>query len=313
MDRSLPSMQWLQTFEATARHASLLRASEELCLTPSALSKQIQALELQLGTRLFERYNRKLVLTAAGAQYLVSVREALSVLAQATGRLRRDSEPDRLHLLAPPYFSAYWLLPNLQSFRARYPDIALSIGSFSKLECPDFDTLGADAAIVLGSGDWPASHVVEPLLHNYYLAPMCAPSLLPDGKPFDSVTAMASVTWLKPRNFPQMWDFWLEHDPLADTTAANVIWFDNPQELTEAACQGLGIAMMGGAANMRLPDMLRQRLTLAHNFHRISDCFSYNLIIPRKHLGRRDIRALQRWVRELFPAVRKPRMLALAA
>ena len=62
----LPSLDLLRGFEAAARHLSFTRAAEEMFLTQSALSRQIQALEEQLGTALFERRHRQLLLTDAG-------------------------------------------------------------------------------------------------------------------------------------------------------------------------------------------------------------------------------------------------------
>ena len=62
----LPSLDLLNGFEAAARLLSFTRAGEELYLSQSAVSRQIQELEEQLGVRLFERRHRALALTEAG-------------------------------------------------------------------------------------------------------------------------------------------------------------------------------------------------------------------------------------------------------
>ncbi|WP_210270641.1 LysR family transcriptional regulator [Ensifer oleiphilus] len=82
--RVLPSLPSLTIFEAAARHSSFTRAAEELNLTQSAVSKQIQSLELFLRLRLFERIRQRIVLTEAGQLYLALVREALEILESAT-------------------------------------------------------------------------------------------------------------------------------------------------------------------------------------------------------------------------------------
>jgi len=66
MSRLLPSLDLLRGFEAAARQLSFTKAAAELFLTQSAVSRQVQALEEQLGTALFERHHRQIRLTAAG-------------------------------------------------------------------------------------------------------------------------------------------------------------------------------------------------------------------------------------------------------
>ena len=64
-----PSMSLLLAFDASARHLSFTRAAQDLYLTQSAVSRQVQALETLLGVPLFVREQRKIALTGAGAAY----------------------------------------------------------------------------------------------------------------------------------------------------------------------------------------------------------------------------------------------------
>ena len=66
MSRTLPSLELIRGFEAAARLSSFTRAAEELFITQSAVSRQVQALEEHLGTPLFERHHRTIRLTNAG-------------------------------------------------------------------------------------------------------------------------------------------------------------------------------------------------------------------------------------------------------
>ena len=66
MGRHLPPFAAVRAFEAAARHRSFKRAAEELCLSPSAISHQIRALEQYLDTALFERDGNRLELTLTG-------------------------------------------------------------------------------------------------------------------------------------------------------------------------------------------------------------------------------------------------------
>src|SRR5690554_7187412 len=70
--RRLPPLNALKMFEASARNLSFSGASEELFVTPSAVSHQVKALENFLGVELFHRSNRKVTLTTQGEQYLRS-------------------------------------------------------------------------------------------------------------------------------------------------------------------------------------------------------------------------------------------------
>ena len=73
MPRRLPPLYALRAFEAAARHCSFTRAAEELSITQSAVSRQIQALEDEVGVSLFLRHTRAVELTSAGAQLLRAV------------------------------------------------------------------------------------------------------------------------------------------------------------------------------------------------------------------------------------------------
>ena len=64
--RDVPSLSLLQTFELAARRLSFTEAAEELCITQSAVSRQIRSLEEQLGVPLFKRLHRALELTPEG-------------------------------------------------------------------------------------------------------------------------------------------------------------------------------------------------------------------------------------------------------
>ena len=87
----LPSLDLLRGFEASARLLSFTRAGEELHLTQSAVSRQMQELEEQLGVKLFERRHRALALTDAGQQFYPAAAQVLATMRAATDRLRAQS------------------------------------------------------------------------------------------------------------------------------------------------------------------------------------------------------------------------------
>src|SRR4030042_4916086 len=87
MLRRLPPLNALKAFEAAARHESFTRAAEELCVTQGAVSHQVKALEAELGIKLFTRERQRLIITEAGREYLVVLRDAFDRIAVGTDRL----------------------------------------------------------------------------------------------------------------------------------------------------------------------------------------------------------------------------------
>ena len=88
--RRLPTLDLLKGFDAAARHLSFTRAGEELFLTQSALSRQMQILEEQLGAPLFERRHRALRLTEAGQVLQLAAKTMLDELTRAVAKIRRE-------------------------------------------------------------------------------------------------------------------------------------------------------------------------------------------------------------------------------
>src|SRR4029450_9457382 len=92
--RDLPvSLDLLLGFEAAARSLSFTSAAGELHVTQSAISRQVQTLEEQLGVKLFERRTRALALTKAGESYYHEVSGVLQQLREATARVRAVTDP----------------------------------------------------------------------------------------------------------------------------------------------------------------------------------------------------------------------------
>lgn len=122
----LPPIRTLRAFIIVAHHQSFSKAAEELCVTQSAVSKQVASLEQFVEQPLIERQANGIVLTEYGTQYLPKVMEALEIIEYATASLKqRSSKAESLVISAPPSFVALWMLPQAESFRAQHPDIQL--------------------------------------------------------------------------------------------------------------------------------------------------------------------------------------------
>src|ERR1041385_7290599 len=174
MPRRLPPLNALKAFEAAARHESFTRAAGELFVTQGAVSHQVKALETELGLKLFNRERQGLVLTEAGREYLVVVRDALDRIALGTERLLQRQNAGVLTVSTSPDFAAKWLVHRLGSFIEQHPGIDLRVSA--AMHHVDFAREEVDMAVRHGDGHWPGLHVAR--LSSEQLFAVCSPKLL---------------------------------------------------------------------------------------------------------------------------------------
>ncbi len=124
---TLPPLNWLRAFEASARHLSFTAAAGELNMTQSAVSQQMRSLEQFLGRTLFVRRPRALQLTDAGFAYLPVVQEAFETLSAGTRMMTGGDRGRVLTVHSNMAFSVFWLAPRLGDLFARHPWLRLNI------------------------------------------------------------------------------------------------------------------------------------------------------------------------------------------
>lgn len=124
-------MDWdkLRIFHAVAEAGSLTHAGVTLDLSQPAVSRQIAALETELGARLFTRHARGLVLTEQGELLYKTAQEVMAKLAIAEAAIQDSREKPRgdLRVTATLGVGTYWLMPRLPEFLQAYPDIAMQL------------------------------------------------------------------------------------------------------------------------------------------------------------------------------------------
>ncbi|MGI9452239.1 MAG: LysR family transcriptional regulator [Geminicoccaceae bacterium] len=127
----MPLQDWdrVRVFHGVAEAGSFTRAAESLNLSQSAISRQIGALEEDLGAPLFHRHARGLVLTEQGELLLDSARAVASKLATATSLLNeaKDEPAGALRITATQGFGSFWLTSHLQEFLDLYPEITINL------------------------------------------------------------------------------------------------------------------------------------------------------------------------------------------
>lgn len=170
MGRRLPPFAAVRAFEATARHLSVKAASEELCLTASAVSHQIRALEEFLDTQLFERSGNRITLTLTGRTYAGKLTHLLDAFLEDT-QAALDG-PRVVRILSTPGFAARWLVPRLHRLEFG-DDIRLRVSNGA----PSLDFVTNDADVVIQWSDRPTPGLlVEPLMASTRY-PVIAPGL----------------------------------------------------------------------------------------------------------------------------------------
>ncbi|MCV3270524.1 LysR substrate-binding domain-containing protein [Roseobacter sinensis] len=235
--RYLPSMSALLAFEATARLGSATQAAAELSLTQSAVSRQLKALEDQLGVALLTRAGRGLVLTPRGQDYVREVRGMLQRLAQATVSVQTEAEGGPLNLAILPAFGMHWLAPRLRDFARRHPEVTVNLST--RFAPFDFRGTSFDAAIHFGREDWPGVRYL-PLLPET-VVPVCAPALIP--RPLDDPGQILDYDLLHLDTRPRGWARWL-HAVGHHVEPPPGMVFDQFSTMAQAAIHGLGIALL---------------------------------------------------------------------
>ena len=122
---TLPPLDAVRAFEATARHESFARAADELGITAPTVSLRVKALEEYMGRPLFSRYAQGVRLNAQGRDYLHVVQEILAQLSRATEQRRSRASQPNLQLVAVEVFAEKWLMPRLAEFQNAHPEIAI--------------------------------------------------------------------------------------------------------------------------------------------------------------------------------------------
>ncbi|WP_372836394.1 LysR substrate-binding domain-containing protein [Puniceibacterium confluentis] len=233
--RLLPPIAALRALEALDRLGSATAAAQELALSQSAISRQLQTLEDHLGTALLIREKRSLRLTPAAQDYAVSIRAALGSIANASMALRVGPKGGSLSLAILPSFGMRWLVPRLPDFARRHPEVTINLTT--RLKPFSFAAEPFDAAIHFGD-NWPGTHRLQ--LMREQVLPVCAPSLLARAA---EIPALAKLPLLHIQTRPEAWRNWFRLHG-TDPGALPGTTFDQYTTIIQGALHGLGVALL---------------------------------------------------------------------
>lgn len=233
----LPSMGMLVAFETCARVGQFTAAAQELCLTQSAVSRQIRALEELIGVDLFVRDRQAVKLTPAGERYANDIREALRDISRATLYLKTGPDTGPLNLAILPTIGTRWLAPLLPKFLQRCPGITINL--LTRLTAFDMDDEGIDAAIHYGLPDWPRAD--HDWLFDEWVIAACSREIK-QSYGFEKPADLLRAPLLHLTSRKEAWRQWFETMGL--TYNGEGMFIDLFSALTQATAAGLGVALL---------------------------------------------------------------------
>ena len=285
--RFLPSIASLRALEALYRLDSASAVAKELGQTQSAVSRQLQALEGQLGASLILRKPKRMQLTAVGRQYATSVRGALQAISRASMDLTLSPKGGNLTLAILPTFGMRWLVPRLADFTRRYPDITINMAT--RLRPFDFANEPFDAALHFGSADWPDADHLK--LKTEMTIPVCAPGLL-GGVSVSNIAKISALPLLHIATRPTAWQDWFAAHGACTTQVYGTV-YDQFSTIIQAALHGLGVALLPNYLVEQ--DLATGRLIVAYG-QSIKNSGSYFLVWPNSRAQHPALLSFRSWL-----------------
>lgn len=286
--RRLPPLRALEAFVRVVRLGSAKAAASELGLSPSALSRRVQALEDFTGKKLFLRQHQSMRLTDDGQAFYDAISPKLEELAEAVESQVDNGLVLRLHLGVPSLFGGQRLFPRLAELRNLHPRLHIDIDTSPHQETRVGDNL--DAAIIISASPDPVLYSVR-LDHNrvYAITSTAVAAELGDSPDLDR---LRKQTFLIHHDLPDSFVAWKAAAGLEDFIPSAVDQFDSGQLMLEAAANGLGIAIMHDDHFKRSGD---DRLARLYDFE-VESPYSYWFVCRPRALDSRPVRLFHDWL-----------------
>lgn len=265
----------LRAFDVAARNLNLSAAAAELNVTHAAVSRQVKQLEERLGLKLFERLPRGLKLTVHGALLAEGTREAFDRLASAIEDVSTPAVRRKLSISTFSSLSTRWLMPRVNSFAAKFPDVDLQVSTTARLV--DFTREDVDIGIRFGHGHYPGLHVIT--LFQPKDIVVCSPALLKRGPPLRSFVDLKNHTLLHDDSYLS-WTHWLDAVGAKGVNPRRGIICGDRNGMLQAALEGHGIAIAstvftgGDLASNRLVQVFEEEVR--------SEFSIYAVCLPRR-------------------------------
>jgi LysR family glycine cleavage system transcriptional activator len=286
----------LRAFEAVARHLSFRVAADEMALTQSAVSRQIQALEEEVGTSLFLRHTRAVELTSAGAQLLLAVSQALPRIDATVRQIRQSAGRKSVSLTTFASFASMWLIPRMEQFQRDHPDIDIRIDTNDA----SVDLELADVDIALRYGPRATMPPQALRMFGEQLTPVVSPWLLKSGPQLKNPADLAQFALIEASDAHRThlqwltWRRWFDQHQLSQFQPKRWLYFNYAYQMVQAALAGQGVVLARlpmVSESMANGDLLEPLPGL-----RMDSPMAYWLILGPRSQGRPEIRAFRDWL-----------------
>jgi LysR family glycine cleavage system transcriptional activator len=288
------SLDAIRGFESAARHLSFTAAAEELCITQSAVSKQVKSLEDALGVALFLRGGKGLSLTLQGRELYEAARASLAQLASAVDRLLA-ADRESVAITTTPSFAALWLAPKLAKFQQLEPAIDVRVDASEARV--NLEREGMDLAVRLYPVQ-PGDEEPPPLLQEQALL-VAAPGVAARINAASDILATPLLVYYDPATrFPWMsWPDWYERLRLKQAAQQPCLYFSQYEHVLTAAVQGAGIAI--GRTPLVLPLLRSGQLTVVLPGETVAG-LAYRIVTSAHSHERQAVQKFRAWLeREL--------------
>lgn len=235
----LPSLDLIRGFVAVGRRMSITRAARDLHLTQSAVSRQVRALEAQLGTRLLTRGYRSIAFTPEGERLFRVADAALDQLQDVVAELRGAGRVKPVTVSAAIGFTGLWLLPRLSRFQALHPDVDVRVSAHNRVM--DLRHDGVDLAIrYTSAGRAPPG---ARRLFDEVVVPVASPALCVTAMSRRALPTLSLLEFDDPR-YPWLhWRPWLAAVGWKDAKPRAFLQFNQYDMVIQAALAGQGVAL----------------------------------------------------------------------
>ncbi|RYZ03376.1 MAG: LysR family transcriptional regulator [Comamonadaceae bacterium] len=296
---------YLRAFEAVARHLNFRAAAEEMALTQSAVSRQIQSLEDEVGVSLFLRHTRAVELTSAGTQLLSAVTTALPRIDGTVRQIRQTAGRKSVSVTTFASFASMWLIPRLEQFQRDHPDIDIRIDATDA--SLDLELADVDLALRYGPTSNMPPRAVR--LFGEQLTPVASPWLLKGGTPVRKPADLAQFALIEAGDAHRThlewltWRRWLDEHQLTRLQPKRWLYFNYAYQMVQAALTGQGVVLA------RLP-MVAESLSNGDLIEplpklRIDSPMAYWLIVGPRGAHRAEIAAFCDWLQHQSKATRE--------
>ena len=286
----------LRAFEAVARHLNFRAASEEMALTQSAVSRQIQSLEDEVGMSLFHRHTRVVELTSAGATLLRAVTPSLQRIDSAVRELRQSRGRPSVALTTFASLASMWLIPRLEAFQRDKPEMDIRIDASDNTV--DLAVSDLDIALRYGPAANKPAHAIR--LFGEQLTPVASPWLLKSGPPLKTPQDLAQYALIEAGDARDLewlsWRRWLSAQGQPRLEAKRWMYFNYAYQMVLAALSGQGLVLARLpliAVSLASGDLVEVLPQL-----RMDSPMAYWLIVGPRSAERPEVRIFCEWLLE---------------